>query len=525
MSRPPPQPSRGQGPSKKSADEPRTSGAAAASSPLSAFNPYSLDASGWVEPTITRAVAYERGGPPADPRAAAAPSGERAVLERQLDDLRKAARPLVAVETLFQRWLVHPRRAEVGALFPLPRTRQRRAALAADVASVRVRSARGEVTELERKVHECGALTPIEADRILDVLTELRHAWTTREADSGYDDINWRHTCQEVGQILDVAEENGLDPMVTEDAVLASLFSDAAKLKGNFLTHHIDGAVAAAIALPRHLDVSTAGGRARLVSICQAILEHQVGPPRFMAQMVRMGIEEKLRVDGGSRAGLESLHAKIADPLNSDHVLMHPDGYGVLRVDEQEEALLARVGLSAWYVPHPCTPWFFASSAVIDADSLVNYVTPDGVGKIVAICGPGTPFRDPTVFHSMFSCGASFVDAVSVMSDGAMPAMRAGVQRTREVIDEVRAKVLAELQQGWLRFPVATLETVLEEEDVDVRFLTWVSHGADVLVDVPAENPATLPYWSRPLDYETPGAALEFAKLIRRRVADLLREP
>src|SRR3712207_7928403 len=47
-----------------------------------------------------------------------------------------------------------------------------------------------------------------------------------------------------------------------------------------------------------------------------------------------------------------------------------------------------------------------AATAVIDADSLVNYVTPDGVGKIVAICGPGTPFRDATVFHSIFSCGA-----------------------------------------------------------------------------------------------------------------------
>ncbi len=502
---------------------------------LSAFNPYSLDANGWCEPTANRAEAYDRSGPPADPRARADEGARRrATVERQLRALKEQGPCDVAVDALYARFAEHPRRDAVAALFPPLRGTERRTALRREVGRVRVRSARGDVIDLATKVRECSALTPLESHRILDALVDLRHAWKTRDvegADIGYEEINWRHACQEVGQILDVAEENGLSAGVTEDAVLASLFSDAAKFRGNFLTHHIDGAVAAAHVLPRFLDVSSEGGRARVVAMCQAILEHQVGPPRFMAQMVRMGIEEKLRsrapVADGSRsevAALDSLQKKIADPLNSRHARLHRDGYGVLDLDDRERALLSLVDLPDWYVPHPATPWFVASSAVIDADSLVNYVTPDGVGKIVAICGPGTPFHDPTVFHSIFSCGASFVDAVSVMSDTAMSAMRQGVHKTRAAIDEVRARVLAELDEGWLHFAPAELRRVLREEVVDVDKLTSVKRDGEILVDVPWLENGQLPYWSSPLDYGADGAAFEFAKLLRRRLADLLRE-
>lgn len=501
---------------------------------LNDLNPYSLDADGWCDPTGARAAAYERTGPPADPRAGVAsvhdPDGrsahdERAALVRHLAELRKVEAPPLQVERLFEAWANHPRRDAVSELFPALKGSQRRAALRREVGRLRVRSARGEVVALETKIRDCSALTPLEAHRILDVLVDLRHAWKTRDADAGYDELNWLHACQEVGQILDVAEESDLLPLVAEDAVLASLFSDAAKLKANFLTHHIDGAVGAALVLPRFLDMETAGGRSRLVAICQAILEHQVGPPRFMAQMVRMGIEQKLGGDREALTRLDRLQRKIADPLNPRHAALHPDGYGVLDVTEQEAALLALVGLPAWYIPHPATAWFTASSAVIDADSLVNYVTPDGVGKIVAICGPGTPFHDPTVFHSIFSCGTSFVDAVSVMSDTAMSALRAGVGRTRAAIDEVRAHLLAEIEEGWLHFAPADLRVIVEEEDVDVTKLTSVQRDGEILIDVPWADSGQLPYWNVSLDYDTPNAAFEFAKLLRRRVADLLREP
>jgi hypothetical protein len=511
----------------------RTTRSGPANGGLNRLNPYSLDANGWCEPTDSRALAYEREGPPADPRASVVSGGDREHIARQLGELRKIKGPPVAVEPLYHAWAEHPRREAVSALFPELRGSHRRQALRREVGRVRVRSARGEVIDLETKVRGCPAIAEAEAERILEVLVDLRHAWKTRDADAGYDEINWRHACQEVGQILDVAEESRLDAFATEDAVLASLFSDAAKLKGNFLTHHIDGAVGAALVLPRFLDMDHEEGRTRLVTICQAILEHQVGPPRFMAQMVRMGIEEQHRVlvasgrvdEAGSLEGLEGLQQKIADPLNPQHVTLHPHGYGVLDVDEREAALLARVGLPAWYVPHPATPWFVASSAVIDADSLVNYVTPDGVGKIVAICGPGTPFHDATVFHSIFSCGASFVDAVSVMSDTAMSAMRDGVQRTRSTIEEVRAQVLSEIEEGWLYFSPNEFRVIVEEEDVDVAMITSTRRDGEILVDVPWSDGANLPYWNVPLDYAEKNAAYEFAKLLRRRVADLLREP
>lgn len=489
---------------------------------LNDLNPYSLDANGWCDPSHSSAKAYEREGPPPDPRATdETNAGE---LARRLAALKRAPKKPIAIEKLYRHWAEHPRREVVRELFPLLKGTERRAALRREVGRVRVRSTGGQVVDLATKVRECRALTPLESQRIVDVLVDLRHAWKTRDADAGYDDINWRHAVAEIGQILDIAEQNDLSPIATEDAVLASMFSDAAKLKGNFLTHHLDGAVAAALVLPRFLDAEREGGRARVVAICQAILEHQVGPPRFMAQMVRMGIEEAARQQGFALDGLDGLHAKVADPFNPEHLVLHAHGYGVLSLDERERALLEHVGLEQWYAPHPSTPWFAASSAVIDADSLVNYVTPDGVGKIVAICGPGTPFRDPTVFHSIFSCGASFVDAVSVMSDVAMPAVREGVAHTRSVIEDVRARVSTEIDEGWLHFSPRELKVIVSEEAVDLDKLVTKKRDGEVLVDVPWLDGGQLPYWNTRLDYAADGASFEFAKLLRRRVADLLRE-
>lgn len=498
---------------------------------LNDLNPYSLDADGWCDPgTRTRSDAYERSGPPADRRAQASgdehTAPQRTALQRHLRELRKIEATPLAVEKLFRGWLEHARREEVATLFPVLRGTAPRKALHHELSKVRVRTARGAVFHLSARITTCQVLTPLERERILDVLVDLRHACKTRETDASYDNINWQHACQELGQMLDIAEDNGMSAAQTEDAVLASLLSDAAKLRSNFLTHHIDGAVAAALVLPRFLDVQTLAGRARVVSICQAILEHQVGPPRFMAQVVRKGIEEKLRTLGGNADGLVALQRKIADPLNPAHVTLHTDGYGVLALTPRERQLLALVDLPEWYVPHPATAWFFAAAAVIDGDSLVNYVTPDGVGKIVAICGPGTPFRDATVFHSVFSCGASFVDAVSVMSDTAMSAMRDGIAHTRTALDEMRARVVAEIDEGWLHFTPAALRRIVAEEGVDLLMLTAVEREGEILIDVPWLDGGCLPYWNFPLDYDGAmgTAGYEFAKLLRRRVADLLRE-
>ncbi len=499
---------------------------------LNELNPYSLDADGWCEPTATRVKEYDRVGPPVDVRANLQEqeiSRGRSTIAAHLAVLRQQSQHGVAYNTQWSHWEKHPRRELVNALFPVLDDVDRRQLLHEEVSQFLVRTTRDEPTPLADKLLSSGLSTG-HASVVLRLLVELRHAWTSRSldsADAGYDDVNWRHACGELAQVLDIARDAGLGDDATADAALTSLLSDCAKLRGNFLTHHVDGAVAASLLLPRVLPVGTPRERQRVVGVCQAILEHQVGPPRFMAAMVKMGIVAVLQtvgagVDEKTRVVLDGLHAKIADPMNPAHVERTGDGCGALRLTREERALLKLIDLPDWYVPHPLTPWFAMSSAVIDADSLVNYVTADGVGKIVAICGPGTPFQDPTVFHSIFSCGASFVDAVSVMSDVAMGSVQQGLARTRTVIDKVRKGVTRELSNKLLAWPEHLFDRVIAEEKVDVGQLKLRRLRGLVIINVGSDIDQ-LPYWSVPLDYAAPGASLEVAKLLRRKVADLLR--
>lgn len=122
----------------------------------------------------------------------------------------------------------------------------------------------------------------------------------------------------------------------------------------------------------------------------------------------------------------------------------------------------------------------------------------------------------------MFSCGASFVDAVSVMSDVAMASVQQGLARTRTVIDKVREGVSRELGKQLLAWPEDVFDRVVAEEEVDVSVLKVRRLRGLVVVEVPIAS-ASLPYWSAPLDYKTPGPAIELAKLLRRKIADLLR--
>ncbi len=496
---------------------------------LNDLNPYSFDASGWCEPTEARVNAYDRKGPPVDVRAGQSATERRSVLAGHLRALEQQPRRAVAWETVWDQWQRHPRGAVVHHLFPVLDDEERRHDLHAEVAAFRVRTTRNDkATSLAESLLSSG-LSTANAEMVVALLVELRHAWTSRATDAvdaGYDDVNWRHACGELAQVLEIAADAGLGDDVSCDAALASLLSDSAKLRGNFLTHHVDGAVAAFLLLPRVMSVDTPRQRQRVVGICQAIVEHQVGPPRFMANMVRMGIASQLRAVGAaddvSTAVLAGLYTKIADPMNPEHVDRSANGVGCLRLTREERALLKLVDLPDWCVPHPQTPWFAASSAVIDADSLVNYVTADGVGKIVAICGPGTPFHDPTVFHSIFSCGASFVDAVSVMSDVAMGSVARGLSSTKTLIEKVRFGVARELDSGLLAFSLDGFDRLVAEEKVDLSGLKVRRINGLAIVELGKRGDA-LPYWGQPLDYADAGVAIEIARLVRRKVADLLR--
>ncbi len=517
---------------------------------LNTLNPYSVTAEGWGETTDSRMQRYDRPGPPADPRAGEAYDDSlTSPFARHIAMLRLQSPPNIDYEKLWKTWTNHPRRyvrsaAEPGILDLFPAAPDR-VPLLDEMKVFDVSDVRGRRASLYDRVMGSPALSDVQKTRVLAVLSDVRWSMRTRELDTGYDEINWRHACGEVGQILGLAEEVGLSQDDAEDSVLASVFSDAAKFRGNFLVHNVDGAVAAAHVLPRFFDAADPAHRRRVVRICQACVEHQVGPPRFMGGMVRMSLDRRLREEGVSgedmeaiRPLLDDIQARIADPLNPDHVSFDAAGFaetafdasvraGKKNVDERE--LLALVGIERWYVPHPTMPWFAASSTVIDADSLVNYVTPDGVGKIVAICGPGTVFHDVTLFHSIFSCGASYVDAVSVMSDEAMACVRDGVRRTRAAIESMRRTIASELDSGSLMFDSQGFVGLAEEEHVDLDRVTGFEAEGRVYVDVPWRDDGTLPYWNAPLDYaagdadEAARAEFEFAKLLRRRAADILR--
>src|SRR5688572_30614328 len=147
---------------------------------LNDLNPYSIDANGWCEATGTRAEDYDREGPPPDPRADVADDHEqrgRSTIERHLIALMKVAPIPVRVEKLFAHWMQHARREQVAPLFPTLRGSERRTALRREIGRVKVRSAAGQVVDLATKVRDCTVLTPLESQRILDVIVDLRHAW------------------------------------------------------------------------------------------------------------------------------------------------------------------------------------------------------------------------------------------------------------------------------------------------------------------------------------------------------------
>jgi hypothetical protein len=65
---------------------------------LNDLNPYSFDANGFCEPTGSRAEAYERDGPPADPRADVQNDSGRSTVESHLRELKKVSPKSVNVQ-------------------------------------------------------------------------------------------------------------------------------------------------------------------------------------------------------------------------------------------------------------------------------------------------------------------------------------------------------------------------------------------------------------------------------------------
>lgn len=420
----------------------------------------------------------------------------------------------------------------VSGLFPpLGDPRKARAEAVRALSSFSVMRADGTGhTNLLARI-EAARLPPDAMERVLDAFTRFHDSITHhRPFDQASSDVNWKHICAEAAQVLDACQSRKLPADKTEDALLASLFSDAAKFPSTLLTHNVDGALAAFHVLKERFDLRDPDEAARLAGILAATKEHQIGPPSFMAMIAGFQVTAALKAAGedpkAHTDALGGIRQKLADPLNPAWVKQDASGGGQIAFTDDEKALLARIGLHEWAVPHPKSPHFDASMAVICGDSLVNYAMPDGVGKIVDISGPGTLFQDPTVFHSMFSCGQSYVDAERVVGRDLLPLYQAGAAYTRRAVDEVESWLLRQLATGFLPLSRQDLERAVAHQGLDVTKLDVVREvhagGDQVFVKVP--TPDDVAFVHRPLDYAAGGADLELAKLIKQTVADLLRD-
>jgi diguanylate cyclase (GGDEF)-like protein len=148
-------------------------------------------------------------------------------------------------------------------------------------------------------------LTDSQKTVILDVLSEMRERYNSiRESDDSIDPDqkgSYLHTIGELSEVMDSARANGLDGRETQNAALAAMLSDSSKSGwspeqgGNFFTHHLDGALAAEVVLSRYIDENFTSED--LTAISHAILEHQIGPPRFMAEryteLIRSGLNKR----------------------------------------------------------------------------------------------------------------------------------------------------------------------------------------------------------------------------------------
>lgn len=256
-----------------------------------------------------------------------------------------------------------------------------------ELAQVKASSGESVLSKLEKS-----GLSPEQQQRVLDSLGEVREHYARTFATDIDQPVNWIHTQGELGRVIDSAKAAGLTPQETEDALLASMFSDSIKTKANFTTHHVDGELAA-----EHILRNKLGGeftQERLDGILHAIREHQIAPPAFMAMIYGGAIRRSFgrALTEEENGVLNSLLKKMSEPFKSATV-DGPGGGKVLALSDAERAMLKRTGAEEWFVPSENTPWYKISRALIDGDGIDNYATPGGLSKIIQIRGPETgPF-------------------------------------------------------------------------------------------------------------------------------------
>jgi hypothetical protein len=386
-----------------------------------------------------------------------------------------------------------PLATQFPPLLPAERQESRRA-LDAELAGVRTRQG----PSLLDKLQQFPGLSSPQKERVLDLLAEVRAGYervgaalADQPGGVGYQQVNWKHTRLELDRVLDVAGAMQLSPAEAETALLASIVSDAVKTPANFLVHNVHGAQAAVQLLARG---SPPPSLELLEDVVQATLEHQIGPPGFMAHVALRNALKAAGVDG---ALVASITGKVAAPLEARHQTADRTQ---LSFSAAESAALARVGISSWTVPHEGSRHHRASRAVIDADSLVNYACPDGWAKLAALHGPDQPLflQEPRLVDGLLSrrpehasALKSYDDARAVVSPASRELYAAGLARTTFALDRVQ-KDLAR----------------------------WVE--AQPARAVPRTADGKVPYLDGALDYGNP-LQVAFARRLRDEAVRLLR--
>jgi hypothetical protein len=370
-----------------------------------------------------------------------------------------------------------------------------RAALDAELSSVRTRGG----SDLLAKFQQFPGLSSAQKARVLDVLAEVKAGYARVGAALGdkpggvaYQDVNWKHTRLELDRVLDVATAMKLSPAEAETALLASIVSDATKTPANFLVHNVHGAQAALHLLSR---LSPPPSTELLEDVVQATLEHQIGPPGFMANVALRNALKAAGVDG---AVIASITAKVAAPLDAKHQTADRTQ---LAFSDKERAALAKVGVTAWTVPHEGSRHHRASRAVVDADSLVNYACPDGWAKLAALHGPDQPvfLQEPRLVDGLMSerpehasALKSYRDAFAVVSDDSRALYSGGLARTKQALERV-------------------------QKDLE----RWVA--GQPARNVPRTKDGRVPYLDGDLDYGN-AVQVAFARRLRDEAVRLLRQ-
>jgi hypothetical protein len=393
----------------------------------------------------------------------------------------------------------------------------------------------------------------------------VRNAFKTLEAthrsrreEKGYQwNMNWKHIRAEIDQVLEASRLLKLDPERTRDAILASIFSDCAKNRKNFIIHNIHGAQAAELILKQLLDLNLEENKLALDRIVRAVKEHQIAPPEFMARVVAIMICHRLslgkfeRLEETQEAVQEedlssrlvkqlvlSIFNKIKEPFDKTYL---NEDLATVNFSHAERQLLVNIGVEDWFVPHPENPDSLIAHAVIAGDHSINYNHPEGFAKIALLRGPDTEeiFEDPTIHHSLDSAVRSFSDSFRVIRPEVQRLAVDGLRKTMLALARVTA-VMNELFSGLVVGPrlgasehiraaqaVARARTrepelfgVAEKKIPEIAHqqLREAMNNVDTILDdwhdtygeIPfnpksAQNakpgPGTLPFWNTPLTY------------------------